>query len=135
MCLMKITETVIPPDPKERKAWKLVNASMETPFQSTKLSTEWIQAEEMFVRTEPWHLGRFSYDWCVGVTPYTSGFHTYPTREAARTAKRLLNDRGYKIVPVWVKEITYKGIDGTSDEKSFVAAAIPNLVSRWIRLA
>ena len=130
MCLNTITKTYEVPDTKVRTAYKILEKGNKTPFQFTKLPMgEWVSAIERKLAVE--NRGQPFAMW-EHRPKYTSGFHVYPTRSAARKALSLLSSRRNRTIrKVEVREITYEGTDGTGFR--FTEHKIPNLVARWIR--
>lgn len=123
MCLAKITKKYDTPDMDVRTGYKFLLKGLITPYRETQLSIEWQKAEE------------------TRVSSYTSGYHVFPTRSAARKALRILKTLGghtsslpLSIWKVEVKGVTYEGFDGTSMSFAYVDARIPTIVAQWIRV-
>lgn len=79
MCLATITKRYETPDPSVRQAYKIMGRDGYSPFQRSKLTTEWREAISLLVST----------GYSMRSECYLSGFHVFPTRKSARQEDEL----------------------------------------------
>lgn len=149
MCLATVSKRFDPPDPKVRRAWKIVQGNKDDPkrftsvFNSFLYTPKW--AERETTSWAPEGIKLFRHVSYTAADFYPCGFHCFFTKREAQRALKYLRyemDGGHskkhysqcRIVPVLVKGVYVEGIDATDGEK-FVALGLRTLVAQWIRLA